>query len=137
RRAWHPPAVQERADPEVRELVEQHLDDAGTGWSMGAPGVAAELLRSPGEPADRVPDAVVTARGGIRVTVPAECRPVAYETPAGPGDHWNHAVALCLPLARARRAVRQVVTELGPDHGSLRPVDSGAVVFDLGLGAPT
>jgi hypothetical protein len=126
----------ERAEADVHALVEQHLDDAESGWSMGAPGAIAEFVRSPDEPALRTPGAVATDRGGIRVTVPPGCRPLAYETPAGPDDHWNHAVALCLPVARAHRAGRQVVTELGADPEPLRSQDSGAVLFDLGLGTP-
>jgi hypothetical protein len=127
----------ERAEADVLALVEQHLDDAESGWSMGAPGAIAEFVRSPDEPALRTPGAVATDRGGIRVTVPPECRPLAYETPAGPDDHWNHAVALCLPVERARRAGRRVVTELGVDAEPLRSQDAGAVLFDLGLAAPT
>ncbi|GAA3062620.1 hypothetical protein GCM10010464_28620 [Pseudonocardia yunnanensis] len=118
-------------------MVEQYLDDAESGWSMGTPGALAEFVRSPDEPAVRTPGAVATDRGGIRITVPPGCRPLAYETPAGPDDHWNHAVALCLPVERAYRAGRRVVTELGADPEPLRSQDAGAVVFDLGLGTPT
>jgi hypothetical protein len=123
--------------PGVRLLVSQHLEDPHTGWSMGTIGAIAEFVRAPDEPVDRTPDTVVTARGGIRLTLPRDVRAVAYETPAGPNDHWNHAVALCLPAARARRSVRTVVTELGPDAHSLRSEDRDGVLFDLGLGAPT
>lgn len=121
----------------MQDLVERHLDDPESGWSMGVPGAIAEFVRSPDEPAERAPGAVATDRGGIRVVVPADCRPLAYETPAGPGGHWNHAVALCLPAAQAHRARRQMVTELGPDPEPLRSQDAGAVLFDLGLDTST
>ncbi|WP_433284444.1 DUF6925 family protein [Pseudonocardia sp. CA-142604] len=127
----------ERAEADVPALIEQHLDDAESGWSMGAPGAIAEFVRSSDEPALRTAGAVATDRGGIRVTVPPGCRLLAYETPAGPDDHWNHAVALCLPVAEAYRACRRVVTELGADPAPLRSQDAGAVLFDLGLGTPT
>lgn len=121
----------------VDRLVEEHLGDPGSGWSMGTRGAIAEFVRDPGEPATSAPGSVVTARGGIRLVLPGGVRPVAYETPAGPRDDWNHAVALCLPADDARCAVRTSVTELGPDEDGLRPADRASVLFDLGLGTPT
>jgi hypothetical protein len=121
----------------VDRLVEEYLDDPEAGWSMGTRGAIAEFVRDPGEPATRAPGSVVTDRGGIRLIPPAAVRPVAYETPAGPRDDWNHAVALCLPAGAARCAARTEVTELGPDHAALRTTDRASVLFDLGLGTPT
>jgi hypothetical protein len=118
-------------------LVEEHLGDPWSGWSMGTRGAIAEFVRDPGEAATRGPGSMVTERGGIRLVLPDGVRPVAYETPAGPRDDWNHAVALCLPVDGARCAVRTSVTELGPDRDSLRPADRASVLFDLGLGTPT
>jgi hypothetical protein len=126
------------ADPrEVRELVERHLDDVESGWSMGAPGAIAEFVRVADEPAQRRPGTVVTERGGIRLLPPPDCRPLAYETPVGPHDRWNHAVAFCLPESAARRHAHTVITELGPDPDPLRDRDRAGVLFDLGLGTPT
>jgi hypothetical protein len=119
------------------ELIAQFLDDPDAGWSMGVPGAIAEFIRLPGEPSQRTDDGIVTDRGGIRITAPPGTRALAYQTPVGPHDHWNHAVALCLPTDRARRAGRTVLTELGPDPSPLRPDDAGGVLFDLGLGTPT
>ncbi|NMI00244.1 hypothetical protein HF526_23460 [Pseudonocardia sp. K10HN5] len=113
------------------------LADATAGWSMGTIGAIAEFVRAPDEPASRGPNSVVTARGGIRLVLPDDVEAVAYETPAGPGSHWNHAVAFCLSAATARRETRTVLTELGPDTGALRPQDLPGVLFDLGLGTPT
>ena len=124
-------------DPDVRLLIDEHLDDPGTAWSMGTIGAIAEFARTPDEQVKGGPDTVVTARGGIRLTLPRDVLAVAYETPAGPHDRWNHAVALCLPIARAARHRRTTVTELGPDRHSLRPEDRDGVLFDLGLGTPT
>ena len=123
--------------PEVRDLVERRLDDVESGWSMGAPGAIAEFVRSADEPVQRGPGTVVTERGGIRMTPPSGCRPLAYETPVGPHDRWNHAVAFCLPLPAARRPTRTVITELGPDPQPLRDRDRTGVLFDLGMGTPT
>jgi len=121
----------------VRELLTGYLDDPDAGWSMGAPGAIAEFVRLPGEPVTTGPGLVVTGRGGIRVDPPPGLRPLAYRTPVGPDDHWNHAVALCLPVAAARRSARVTITVLGPDAGALRAEDRDAVLVDLGLGTPT
>ena len=121
----------------VDRLVEEYLDDPEAGWSMGTRGAIAEFVRDPGEPVTRAAGSVVTDRGGIRLIPPAGVQPVAYETPAGPRDDWNHAVALCLPAGAARCAARTEVTELGPDRSALRAGDRSAVLFDLGLGTPT
>ncbi|MEJ8280988.1 DUF6925 family protein [Pseudonocardia spirodelae] len=124
-------------DDDVTGLLDAHLADPHAGWSMGAPGAIAEFVRTPGEPARTGPDTVVTGRGGIRVAPHPALRPVAHRTPVGPHEHWNHAVALCLPAAAARGPGRTVVTVLGPDRDALRPADRGAVLVDLGLGLPT
>lgn len=121
----------------LQELVDQHLDDARSGWSMGAPGAIAEFVRTPGEAFVRGPGSVVTDRGGIRIIPVPGCVAIAYETPTGPDDHWNHAVALCLPTDAAQRAGRTVIAELGPDPDPLRDGDAAAVLFDLGLGTLT
>lgn len=121
----------------VDRLVEEYLDDAGASWSMGTRGAIAEFARAAGEPVTRASGAAVTDRGGIRLIPPPGVRPVAYETPAGPRDDWNHAVALCLPAEAARCGARTEVTELGPDRAALRPADRASVLFDLGLGTPT
>ena len=115
---------------EMRDLVERHLDDVESGWSMGAPGAIAEFVRVAGEPAARRPGTLVTERGGIRLLPPPGCRPLAYETPVGPHDRWNHALAFCLPMPTARRGARTVITELGADTEPLR--DHAGVLFDLG-----
>jgi hypothetical protein len=121
----------------VQPLPDTLLDDPATTWSMGTVGAVAEFARDLDEAAERGPGTVVTARGGLRLHAPAEARPLAYETPAGPELHWTQAVAWCLPEAAARRAARTVVTELGPDTAALRVADREAVLVDLGLGTPT
>jgi len=116
---------------DVTTLVRHALADPGTGWSMGAPGAIAEFVRTTDEPALVTGTAAVTGRGGVRIVPPPDAIALAYETPVGPEDHWNHAVALCVPAAGAARAV---LTELGPDQHALRDADRDAVLFDLGLG---
>lgn len=122
------------ADQPARRLVEDQLGDPAAGWSMGVPGAIAEFTRDRGEPISRGPNSVVSPRGGIRLVLPDDVVPIAYEAPAGPDLDWTQTVAFCLPAPAARGAVREVVTELGPDTSALRPQDTGAVLFDLGLG---
>lgn len=121
----------------VRVLLEEHLARDTSSWTMGAPGALARLTRTPEEVAQRGPNSVVTARGGLRVVLPDDAIAVAYETPSAQDPvRWQHAVAFCVPDEDARREGLRVVTELGPDDGALRPSDLAGVLFDLGLGAP-
>ncbi len=116
-------------------MIQRWLDRPDTGWSMGSPGAIAEFIRTPDEPATTNPGEVVTPRGGIRLDLPADLRLVAYETPAGPHDHWNHTVALCVSSASSG-AARTAITDLGPDLDSLRDEDCAGSLIDLGLGLP-
>jgi len=115
----------------IDDLVHRHLDDPGTGWSVGVPGAIAEFVRDPGEPYD----GGATPRGAIRLAPPDGTVAVAYRTPAGPDLGWNHAVAFCVPTASTAPG-RTVLTELGPDVRAVRPSDRDGVLFDLGLGSP-
>ncbi|WP_300019036.1 hypothetical protein [Pseudonocardia sp.] len=122
----------------VRVLLEEHLALPSTTWSSGGPGAVARFARGADEPAQRGPNSVVTARGGLRVVLPDDTISVAYETPSDRDPmRWHHGVAFCVPDEAARRSGRRTVTELGPDDGALRPPDLSGVLFDLGLGLPT
>ena len=121
----------------VRILVEEHLALPASTWTVGPPGAVARFARDADETARRGPNGVVTDRGGLRVLLPDEAVAIAYETPSGHDAlRWQHAVAFCVPDEVARRAARDVVTELGPDAEAMRPQDTGGVLFDLGLGTP-
>lgn len=120
----------------VRVLVEEHLALPGSTWTAGVPGALAGFARRPDEPAQRGPNSVVTARGGLRVALPDDAVAVAYEAPSARDPlRWHQAVAFCVPAKEG--PARTAVTELGPDTDALRPQDTGAVLFDLGFGAPT
>ncbi|GAY12183.1 hypothetical protein [Pseudonocardia sp. N23] len=121
----------------VADLVESQLADAGATWTVGVGGALAEFGRRPAEPVARGPRCVVTARGGVRLDLPDGVEVVAYETPAGPGQRWNHAISFCLPPDAAQRASRHVVTRVGPDDAAIRPRDRAAILYDLGLDIPT
>jgi hypothetical protein len=122
----------------ARSLVEEHLTLADSTWVAGIPRAQVGFARAAGERAQRRPNSVLTARGGLRIELPDDAVAIAYEAPARRDPlRWRQAVAFCVPDATARRAGRTVVTELGPDIDALRPADTGAVLMDLGLGVPT
>ena len=120
----------------VRVLVEEHLARPTSTWTTGGPGALAGFVRRADEPAQRGPNSVVTGRGGIRVALPDDAVAVAYEAPSARDPlRWHQAVAFCVPASPG--PARTAVTELGPDVDALRPQDTGGVLFDLGLGAPS
>lgn len=122
--------------PDLAATLAHHLTLPGTGWSMGTFGATADFRHDPGEAAEAAPFLRVTARGGIRIESLAGVIPVAWEIPLARPGRWGHGVALCLPEDAVQGARRTALTELGPDTAALRPADRGAVLFDLGLGAP-
>lgn len=123
---------------DVRDFVAEQLANSDSHWSVGTFGAIAEFMRDQGEPvrATRidVSHSVVTERGGIRIDSLSDVRLVASEI-AG-RESWSHQVALCLPEDRCAMAGRNTLSELGLDVAAIREEDRGAVLFDLGLGAP-
>lgn len=117
------------------DFIAGQIADTDAQWSLGTFGAIAEFMRDPDEPAavERSEAAVsaVTARGGIRLHVPAGLRPIAFETVTT--QAWSQRVAFCLPERDSAMGQRAVLTELGPDTQALRAEDRGATVFDLGL----
>lgn len=122
----------------VFNLLEEHLLDPETGWSVGSFGAIGEFMREPDEAAEirqnKACLALVTERGGLRLLEDPELRPVAYENASAKSHSWSQAVALCLPEGSCRMSERTVLTELGLDRQALRERDREAVLFDMGLG---
>ncbi|MDR7038300.1 hypothetical protein J2X36_003059 [Methylobacterium sp. BE186] len=121
----------------ITDLLRARLADTDTAWSLGTFGAAAEFRRLPEEPTVPLDDGrlgLVTPRGGIALSPPAETVPVAYETALG--ESWSHAVALCLPEEFGSATAHPGVTGLGPDTAALSPEDRDATLFDLGFGLP-
>ena len=133
-------STREASDPSTspaRRLVEAQLADPDATWTMGPTGASVRFGRHPDEPVSRGPGSAVTDRAGIRILLPDEAVAIAYETPSDVDPlRWDHAVAFCLPAQAAGRADRHTITELGPDAGALRPRDTAAVLFDLGVAGP-
>jgi len=122
--------------PDLSEVIETHLGNEDTGWNMGGLGAIAEFHHVEGDPPAIAPERFerYTSRGGIRMSLPEDMRPIAYETLSTKPNRWTQAIALCLPRERVAMTKRQSLCELGPDQHSLRPEDKGAILFDMGLG---
>lgn len=124
---------------ELKGLLQDHLSNWQSGWSMGTFGAIAEFHQDDGEaPVVDEPATLTraTQRGGIRLNRLADVIPVAYETLSPKRHRWSQAVALCLPQEAARRPGRSALTELGPDAEAIRDTDRDAVLFDMGLSLP-
>lgn len=118
------------------ELITAQLDDPQAQWSLGTFGAIAEFMRDADEPAEILRDdtsmSVTTPRGGIRLDMRPDLRPIAFETVTTQG--WSQRVAFCLAEAESAMNRRDVLAEIGTDARALRAQDRNAVVFDLGLG---
>jgi hypothetical protein len=123
--------------PEALELAATHLRDPAASWSVGTFGVLAEFARDPDEACGIDGLTVVTGRGAIRVARAPEVRALAYEALSAAPGQWHHGVFFCLRRALAEVAPRRAITELGPDRDAIRAEDRDAILFDLGLGAPS
>ena len=122
-------------------LLHRMLGDEDAGWTIGTFGALAEFHHVANDLPPLVAmtetgGEVVTRRGGIRITVVAGVRPVAFEALSQRPQAWSHALAFCLPAGTAAMGRRIELTELGPDAEALRNEDRGAVLFDMGVGAP-
>ncbi|MEM7067997.1 MAG: hypothetical protein AAF478_03860 [Pseudomonadota bacterium] len=120
------------------ELIDDHLANWQTGWSMGAFGALAEFHQDDGEDVLTIGQETAcraTSRGAIQFDLEAveTLRPIAYETLSPRTHRWNQAVALCLPTAQSMSNQRAVLTELGPDEGAIVEADRQGILFDMGL----
>jgi hypothetical protein len=123
-------------DHDLMDFLAGQFADVEVGWSVGTFGAIAEFTREPGEVAGlqrtRNIISVATDKGGIRITLHPELRPIASESPTT--ESWSHRVALCLPRESCAMSGRTTLTEVGPDGDALRTQDRGGILFDLGLG---
>lgn len=122
-------------------LVHEMLAETGAGWNIGSFGALAEFHHVAGDPPPLVTlmlggGEVVTARGAMRVDLPAGVLATAYEGLAKDPRSWNHGLSFCLREGFAGMGRRAVLTELGADREALREADRTATLFDVGVGAP-
>ena len=124
--------------PDIQRVLYEHLHNPSSSFSIGSFGAIAEFHRRADEPLaldDPARLTVATERGGLKVELIDDVRPLAYETLSGRRDRWQHGVVFCLPKALAASSQRGVLTELGPDRDAIRPEDRDAILFDMGLAA--
>jgi hypothetical protein len=120
-------------------LAARYLRSPDHGWSVGIPGAIGEFMYDDGEDVTfgghgNVLSAV-TARGGIRITLPVRATAVALEEIAECTGGWNQCVAFCAEAGEARIEALDVLTEVGPDDDALTAQGRGETLFDLGLGS--
>lgn len=122
---------------DLAEFLAEQAADSEVAWSLGTFGAIAEFTRDADEAAtlDRNGSmiSVVTARGGVRIVLHPELRPIASESLTT--ENWSHRVALCLPERTCAMSGRTELTEVGVDREAVRGEDRAGVLFDLGLGA--
>ena len=121
-------------------LLDQHLKDAESGWSIGILGAVGEFGYDQDESAaielDGVDKSVVTARGALAINFPADVRCVAYETIGNDSRSWLHGLLFCLPERAAIMPTHHVLTDIGPDSNAITIDNRTDPLFDLGLGSP-
>lgn len=123
----------------IDEFLRQELADPESGFSIGVNGAIAEFFRDAteaGAKAGQSAYSISTPRGGMRIRLHGDVRPVAIETPSRHPDYWQQRVAFCLDAGKAVMANRKSVTALGADAEAIRAADRSALRFDLGLGIP-
>ncbi len=118
------------------EWIDSLLDDPRHGWSIGSFGAVGEFARDPDEPLVREAFGHVrsfhTPRAALRIRLDVPTRIVAYDTLAGDGVSWGHALAFCMPCNN-RLAYPGTILSMGTDLGAVRTEDRDAWLFDLGV----
>jgi len=121
----------------VKNLT-QHLNLASSGFSIGSLGAIAEFYHSSEEPiiidnTDQL--TIMTKRGAIRLEIPENTYPVAYEAISKNKQRWQQGVAFCLPKAEAGMSRRKGLTELGTDKEAIDNSQTESILFDMGIDA--
>ena len=121
---------------DVLQLLQHHLSQRSSSWSVGEFGALAEYHHHGPGSADLHNLTLWSDGGALRIET-AAARVLAYETPSANPRLWNHGVAFCLLESEARMHGRAVLTELGPDAQAVRESARGEVLFDIGLNLTT
>lgn len=133
------------ASPDLTTALRAQLEDHACSWSVGGYGAIAEFHWLPDDSNGHANElgggngaglSVATEAGALALHLGDGVVPFAYQGLSQHPDRWLQGVALCLPWRRARRAARNLLTELGPDRGAIRAADRDALLFDMGLGLP-
>ncbi len=127
------------ANNDLKSVLVEELNTPDSGWSIGSMGAIAEFHQSQGEELlidDTLNLTRATSRGAIRLHVPDNASPIAYEAVSPKAHRWMQGVAICLPASDIKIERRSVLTELGADQNAIRSQDRHARLFDMGLDQP-
>lgn len=124
--------------PKITAVLERHLNLSTSGFSIGSFGAIAEFYHTSEEPiiidkANRM--TMMTKRGAIRLEIPENTHPVAYEALSKNHHRWQQGVAFCLPKAEASMNQRKGLTELGADQDAIDNTQQDVILFDMGIEA--
>jgi hypothetical protein len=112
------------------EILDQHLNDQSTSWSVGTFGAMAEFFHVSTEPLKTTKInsvlAAQTSLGTIQVTYSKSMQLIPYEGLSKLEGAWTQGVLVCMPAAEAQMANRSVISELITE-------DNSSPIFDLGL----
>lgn len=118
----------------IHALLDEHLGEFTSSWSVGEFGVLAEFHHAAPAAAPAEAFTARTKGGAMRLSPREGMRVLAYETPSPNRRLWNHGIAFCLPEEAATMDQRAGVTELGADRAALLEGGRDELLFDLGLG---
>jgi len=122
----------------IKTLLEQHLNQASSGFSIGSFGAIAEFYHRSEEPIimDNTEQlTLITERGAIRLEMPDNTYPIAYEAVSKNKQRWQQGLAFCLPKAESAMSRRKGLTELGADKEAIDNTQAEAILFDMGIDA--
>lgn len=91
--------------PSLADILRRYLRVSEASWSCGSFGAIAEFARDPDETIEMSDDGLtaVTARGGIKLSLIDDIRPIAYELTGRHPDTWR---ARSVPTCRSMSAGR-------------------------------
>ncbi len=124
--------------PKIAAVLEQHLNQSTSSFSIGSFGAIAEFHHISDEPVitDKTNDlTMMTKRGGIRFEITENTRPIAYEALSKNQHRWQQGVAFCLPKTEAGMNRRKGLTELGADKEAIDSTQPDSIIFDMGIDA--
>jgi len=122
----------------IKAVLEQHLNLASSGFSIGSLGAIAEFHRSSEEAiiTDNTEQlTLITEQGAIQLKIPDNTYPIAYEAISKNKQHWQQGLAFCLPKAEAGMSRRKGLTELSADKEAIDSTQTESILFDMGIDA--
>lgn len=123
---------------DLATLLRDCLADPGYAYSIGGYGALAEFHDDTAcaGAGDSTTLSLVSPRGALRVELGAIGTARAWESLSASAGRWQCGIGLLATQARAARAARRVLTELGADREAVHAPHREQLLFDLGVGLP-